>query len=176
MSLDTAELVVRSRKGDSGAFGCLVNRYQTPLFNGALRIVGNWDDALDVTQTVFLKVYEKLDTYDDSYRFFSWVYRIMINESLNLVRRRKSHGPLDDTIACKDKSPDQRCYESEIQEQVDRAIMRLPVEYRVVIVLRHFARFSYREIGFALELPGETVKSRLYTARRTLGAMLEKQE
>ena len=92
---DDAELVNRCLSGDQLAFEPLVTRYQKVLFNVALRMVGNYEDARDIAQTAFVKAFEKLDTYDPRYRFFSWIYRIMMNESLNYLQRRKFHEPLD---------------------------------------------------------------------------------
>ena len=90
-----SELIERGRRGDRQALGGLLNRYQGPVFNAALRIVGNPDDASDVTQSVFLKAFENLDRYDPAYRFFSWIYRIAVNESINHNKRRYRMHPLD---------------------------------------------------------------------------------
>ena len=77
------ELVERCRKGDRQALGELLGKYEKPVYNVAFRILGNRDDAADITQSVFLKVFEKLDQYKPEYRFFSWIYRIAVNESIN---------------------------------------------------------------------------------------------
>src|SRR4051794_34379795 len=82
-----AALVVRWRSGDRKAFAEVVLRYQRPVYNAAFWIVRNREDARDVTQTVFLRMDEHLDDYDARYRFFSWMYRIAVNEALNVVRR-----------------------------------------------------------------------------------------
>src|ERR1700722_8295824 len=81
------ELVQRYRGGDRAAFTELVTRYQKPIYNAAFGVLHRTDDARDITQEVFLKVAERLDEYDPRFKFFSWIYRIALNESLNLQRR-----------------------------------------------------------------------------------------
>src|SRR5882762_2699539 len=95
---DEDDLVQRTLAGDREAFGSLVEAYQRVVFNLALRMVGDAEDARDVTQTVFVKAYQKLSTFDQRNRFFSWLYRIGINESINLLHRRKSREELDDRM------------------------------------------------------------------------------
>lgn len=87
-SVDDAELVKRSLEGDTAAFEALVTHYQRVLFTVAVRMLGDREDARDATQNTFIKVYQKLNTYDPQYRFFSWVYRILRNECLNARRRQ----------------------------------------------------------------------------------------
>ncbi len=92
-NLDDPALVRRSLEGDAGAFEQLVSNYQRVLFSVALRLLGNYEDARDATQNAFIKVYQRLDTYDSRYRFFSWIYRILVNECLNARRDRQSRTP-----------------------------------------------------------------------------------
>ena len=87
-------LVERCREGDKDAFTELVIRYQRPIYNAALWILRKPEDASDVAQSVFVRVAERLDDYDPQYRFFSWIYRIAVNESLNLLRRNGRDEPL----------------------------------------------------------------------------------
>jgi RNA polymerase sigma-70 factor (ECF subfamily) len=89
-STDDVECVARCLRGESAAFEPLVARYQRVLFAVALRLTGDYEDARDATQNAFVRAYERLDTYDPSRRFFSWLYRIAINESLNLRRTQKA--------------------------------------------------------------------------------------
>src|SRR5215467_6550517 len=98
-----AALVLRCREGDRDAFERLVMRYQKPVFNVALRMLRNRQDALDVAQTSFLKAFEHLGDYDPSFRFYSWLYRIAINESLNALALRKPRAELDGNAA--DEAP-----------------------------------------------------------------------
>lgn len=151
-----------------------MDRYQKPLFNVALRMLGNVEDAEDVTQTVFLNAFRKLRTYDPKYRFFSWVYRMTVNESLNTLKRRKRTVPLDPErpVPAPGAGADRT---TEAQDLVGRALMRLTPDDRAVVVLKHFASFSYEEIADVLEIPARTVKSRLFTARDRLRTVLREQ-
>ena len=96
-------LVARYRDGDQAAFAELVVRYQRPIYNAAYWVVRRPEDASDVTQNVFLKVAEHLDDFDPQYRFFSWIYRIAVNEALNMLRRNGRDEPLDDEIELPDE-------------------------------------------------------------------------
>jgi RNA polymerase sigma-70 factor (ECF subfamily) len=169
---EDAELVARCVAGDADAFAPLVGRYQGPLFTVALRMVGDREDARDLTQGVFLKAFEKLSTFDPSYRFFSWLYRIAINECLNFRSRRKPQEALGEELAA-GETPELYARAEELSRGIEEALMKLPIEYRVVLVLRHFVDLSYDELSEVLLIPERTVKSRLYTARQLLGALLQ---
>ena len=166
-------LVQRCRGGDRRAFGDLVDRYQKLVFNASLRMLRNPEDARDVTQTVFLKVFEHLADYDPKYRFYSWIYRIALNESINTLERRHRHEPI-----AGDEVDERRGAEDEVSSQqtglrVQRALMTIKPEYRAVIVLKHFLDLNYEDIGQVLGLPEKTVKSRLFTARQLLKDALQ---
>ena len=150
--------------GQTDAASSLVDRYQKRLFNVALRMTNNTQDAEDVTQTVFLNAFLKMRSYDPQFRFFSWIYRMAVNESLNVLRRRKQMVTLEDFPAL-DGETDQAV---EAQDQVGKALMGLKPDDRAVLVLKHFVFFSYEEIADVLEVPVKTVKSRLFTARERL--------
>jgi RNA polymerase sigma-70 factor (ECF subfamily) len=167
-------LIRSAQNGDSHAFEALVDEYQGVLYNLALRMSGNAEDARDLTQNVFLKVWRGLDGYDPRYRFFSWIYRIAINESLNFVQRRRQHAELDEHIAADDLLPEDQAGHSELGEHIDQALQELSADYRQVIVLRHFQNLSYHEISEVLSVPEKTVKSRLHTARQQLGDILRR--
>jgi RNA polymerase sigma-70 factor (ECF subfamily) len=150
----------------------LVDRYEKVLYNVSLRMLNSPEDAMDVTQTAFIKAYEKLDTYNSKYKFFSWIYKIMINESLNVLNRRKPLYPVDSNLVSREKGPDEEYQENWMAERVQAAVANLPLDYRRLIVLRHFGNLSYRDMSGALDLPEKTVKSRLYTARQMLKDLL----
>ena len=130
-------------------------------------MLGNVQDAEDVTQTVFLNAFRMLRTYDPRYRFFSWIYRMTVNESLNMLKRRKRTVTLEDEpdIRAPGAAPDRV---AEAEDRVGKALMGLKTDDRAVVVLRHFVSFSYQEIADVLEIPVRTVKSRLFTARERL--------
>ena len=171
---EEAVLVARSLKGDGRAYGRLIDAYQHVLFNVALRMVGDREDARDVTQNVFIKAFENLSTFDCRHRFFSWIYRIMINESLNHVSRAKHLVPLDEAMVSPQKGPDVSAGEREVGEIIQRALLELSTDYKEVIILRHFVQLSHHEMSEALDIPEKTVKSRLHSARQILGGILRK--
>ncbi|HAL56930.1 MAG TPA: RNA polymerase sigma factor RpoE [Bacteroidetes bacterium] len=170
--LDDAVLVQRFLRGDQGAFEALLDRYQKPIFNAALRITNNSDDAADITQVVFIKAYEKLQSYNSKYKFFSWLYRIAINESLNYLQGRRQLEQIDDELPSSDQTPEQSIDREEIQEQIEAALLELSLDYRIAIVLCHLQGLSYREAGYVLDVPEKTVKSRLFTARKLMKDIL----
>ena len=163
-------------EGHRDAGESLVDRYQKRLFTLALRMTGDVQDAEDVTQTVFLNAFLKLRSYDARYKFFSWIYRMTVNESLNVLKRRKRSVTLEeeDEIPAPDASADEG-REAEAQDRVGKALQSLGPNDRAVVVLRHFLFFSYEQIADVLEISVQTVKSRLYTARERLRDMLREQ-
>jgi RNA polymerase sigma-70 factor (ECF subfamily) len=172
-SSDTEDLalVQQALAGQSEAFGALVTRYQKVMYTVALRMVGNTADAQDATQDAFVKAYQRLASFDTKQRFFSWMYRILVNECLNLNRDRRPEDALEGNEEGSG-TPFDTALESERREQIQLALLRLTPEYRTVVVLRHFAGQSYGEIAEALAIPEKTVKSRLYSARQRLGELL----
>ncbi len=171
-SVDAAALVRRCLAGDTEAFEPIVKAYQAPLYNVALRMLGTPEDASDATQTAFVRAYEHLDSYDFRHKFFTWLYRIVMNECLNVLRARRPTEPVPDDLA---GEKDDRLDAVDIEKRrraIQTAILALPVDYRQVIVLRHFADFSYEEISETVGVPVKTVKSRLFTARQRLGEQL----
>jgi len=168
-------LVKRYLEGQRDAASGLVDRYQQRLFNVAFRMLANVQDAEDVTQTVFLSAFRKLDTYDPRYRFFSWIYRMTVNESLNTLKRRKRMVALEDEpgIPALGAAPDRA---AEVEDRVGKALMWLNPDDRAVVVLKHFMSFSYQEIADVLEISVKTVKSRLFTARERLRLTLRERE
>jgi RNA polymerase sigma-70 factor (ECF subfamily) len=166
------ELVKRCLSGSEEAFETLVDRYQKVVFNVAYRMVGDFDAAEDITQSVFVKGFEKMTSYNPKFKFFSWLYRIAINESLNHIKQQKRMEALNPNIVSKEKSPEQQYGETEISRKVEEALMGLDPKYRIVLVLRHFRDCSYQEMSQVLQIPEKTVKSRLFTARQLLRSLL----
>lgn len=167
------ELLKRSRKGDRQALGELIRTYERPLFNAAYRILGNPDDASDITQAVFLRVFERLDQYDPKYKFFSWIYRIAINESLNQLKRGKRQQPLEEGGLAGPGTPEATAAAGDLSREIQAGLMELTEDYRTVIVMRHFSECSYRQISEILQIPEKTVKSRLYSARQLMKSKLQ---
>jgi RNA polymerase sigma-70 factor, ECF subfamily len=164
--LDRA-LVRRFLDGERAAGDELVNRYHRSVFNVALRMLGNVQDAEDVAQTTFGNAFIALDSYDPTYRFFSWIYRMTVNESLNTLNRRRNVVSLDGSfdVPATDAMSQSA---ADAEERVGRALLELKPDDRAVVVLKHFVSFSYEEISEVLDVPVKTVKSRLFTARERL--------
>lgn len=165
---DDATLVRRCREGDRTAFEQLVVRYQKPVFNAALRLLRDPEDASDVAQTTFLKVFEHLAEYNPSFKFYSWIYRIAINESLNALGARKPCEGFNGEEADAAPGPERQLEGQQTGRAIEEALMGIKPELRTVIVLRHFMHLSYQDMGEILLLPEKTVKSRLYSARQLL--------
>jgi RNA polymerase sigma-70 factor (ECF subfamily) len=167
---EDAAAVARCLEGQQDAYEAIVRRYQRGLFNVALRMLGNYEDARDATQTAFVKAYEHLDTFDPTQRFFTWLYRILKNECLNVIRARRPMTSVSlDLPAGHGADPVER---QERQQAIQSALLMLSADYREVVVLRHFTDLSYEEIAVTLGIPATKVKSRLYSARQQLGSLL----
>lgn len=160
-------LADRCKRGDDSAFRLLIIRYERPLYNVAYRVLGNADDARDVTQVAFMEVAERIDEYDPDHKFFSWLYRIALNAALNMLRgnRRKDALGEAEPQPVDAADPESRLADSEVSRRIQAALMQLNEEHRVVLTLRHFSGCSYREIGAIVGIEEKTVKSRLFEAR-----------
>ena len=168
-----AALILDCQRGDRRAQNLLINRYVQPIFNAAYRMLGDREDARDVTQTVFLKAFEHLDRFDPRYRFFSWIYRIAVNESIDQINRRGPPCPKTAQQASEARGPAELAESREVCARVQSVLMELQADHRAVIVLRHFAELSYQEIAQILEIPVKTVKSRLFSARHAMKDKLQ---
>lgn len=171
--LDDNTLVRRCLGGDEHAFEVLVVRYQAPIYNAVRRMVRDVEDANDLTQSAFLKAFQQLARFDSQYKFFSWLYRIAINETLNHLKRRGRHEPLDAEQASEDRDPENTLVGADVARHVQDALMSISAEYRAVLVLRHYHDCSYEDIAEIVGIPEKTVKSRLFSARRQLKELLE---
>lgn len=172
MELNDHDAVKECLRGNKQAFEVIVDRYQKPIYNLILRMVRDPEDAADLTQTVFVRAYEKLKTFDPRQKFFSWLYRIAINTSLNFVNQRKHTVRMDHAASYEDMTAHDQYEKAERAEKLGEALMRLRPEYRAIVILRHFHDLSYWEIGKILDVPEKTVKSRLFSARQLLRTFL----
>ena len=172
---DDRDLIRQCRNGDRQAFEGLLVKYEKPVFNVAYRMLSNIEDARDVTQTVFLKAFEHLDSFDERYRFFSWIYRIALNESINCLNKQSRYDPLDQEPQSDADGPAQQTGSAQMSDSMQAALMTITPAYRTVIILKHFVECSYQEISQILDLPEKTVKSRLYSGRQSLKEALVKE-
>jgi RNA polymerase sigma-70 factor (ECF subfamily) len=166
------DLVLRTRRGDSDAYGELVRRYQASVFNVCYRLAGERREAEDWAQEAFIRAYERLETFDSRLPFGPWIRRVAANWCLNrLARHRPPAVALDEE---RDRADPQAVDPAALSEQAERAaalraaLAALPPHYRVIIELRHFQELSYAEIAAALGLPLSDVKSHLFRARQLL--------
>jgi RNA polymerase sigma-70 factor, ECF subfamily len=167
-------LIQAAREGDKKAFGQLLRRHQKRLFRFVLGLTGSFDQAEDIVQDAFVKAYQALDTFEMGRDFYPWLATIARNRALNLIAREERKESLDkiqeqgfDT-ASKDPGPLAQVISSENQQRFYAALKKLPEQFRVVFVLRHFEELSYDEIAKQLKIAPGTVDSRLYRARQLL--------
>jgi RNA polymerase sigma-70 factor (ECF subfamily) len=170
-----AALVKQCLEGNIKAFERLIDRHQKTVFNVALRIINDYHEAEDIAQKVFIRAYESLASFDPKHKFFSWLYRMTVNESLNTLKQRQRITELDESVVSSDKTPEEHYEENEMKQQIEIALMRLDPEQRALIVLKHFQNMAYEDIGYIFDIPEKTVKSRLYSARQMLRTVLLKQ-
>jgi RNA polymerase sigma-70 factor, ECF subfamily len=173
---DDGALVRRCLAGDRVAFERLVVRYQKPVYNAALRLLRDPEEARDVAQTAFLNAFARIADYDPSYKFYSWIYRIAINESLHVLEKRRPLEEIRDDEADDAPGPEALLDSEQTAKAIEDTLMRVKPELRSVIVLRHFLHLSYQDMSDVLQLPVKTVKSRLYTARQILREQLLQRE
>ena len=174
-AVEDADLIERAARGAVEAFNLLVSRWEKRVYNYLLRITGNREDALDLTQDVFLKAYQNLRKLDDPSRFAPWLYRIAHNEAHSLFRKRR---PEADGAEWGDETGSgvlaggSTVFPMELTLAVASALDRLSPEQREAVVLKIYQGFKFEEISEILECPVSTVKSRLYTALEILKAEL----
>uniref|UniRef100_A0A832MLI3 RNA polymerase sigma factor n=1 Tax=Eiseniibacteriota bacterium TaxID=2212470 RepID=A0A832MLI3_UNCEI len=180
-----AETLERCRAGDERAYRDLVQRYQRQVYSLALRMVRSAEDAEDITQETFVRVFRNLDRYDPRRPFTAWLFTIAARLCIDAIRRRR-HRPValvqreegtdeERIVEVEDPGPGPEDLASR-QEEERRArdlIESLPPHYRIVVMLRHQQDLSYEEIAEALSLPLGTVKARIHRARALLKERLE---
>lgn len=183
--LTDIELVSRSMAGAADGFEELVRRYQRPIVGYVFRLVGSYDAALDVTQEVFIKVYNSLNKYSSEYKFSTWLYRIAHNAAVDHLRRNSLNAQSLETenedgtyqlqIESSAPTPEQVRERSEWRKEINSVVKCLPSAYRQLIQLRHGQDMSYDEIAEITGLPLGTVKNRLFRAREMMrGIFMER--
>ncbi len=177
------DLILRAQAGETEAFGELVRRYMRRAYYGALGLVGNHEDALDLSQEAFARAYRARARIDPELPFYTWLYQILRRLCFNFVRDRRSRRDklhqasswlADEAGTRVGETDPQRAVETtELRERVRAAIEQLPDREREVLVLKEFEGLRYREIAGLLGIPDGTVMSRLYTARKRLAVAME---
>jgi RNA polymerase sigma-70 factor (ECF subfamily) len=186
---DESRLAALARNGDRKAFAEIVKRYEKKIMKLGFRMLNQRQEAEDVAQETFLKVYNNLNRYDMTLKFSTWIYRIATNLCIDHLRRRKEQVSLDAfsadsanessnrelqaKIADKWSTPENQVILSELQDQVQKAVQQLPDKYRLAIVLRYMQELSLQEISEILDIPLSTVKTRIHRGREVLRKKLE---
>ncbi len=164
-------LAALALEGDDTAFAHLFNRYRDAIRQLLVQRTGSADDADDLLQETFIKVYLHLDRYNAAYSFGQWVYTIARNTFIDYVRRRSEELPIDERFSAPASSapnPEESVIHSQQHAQIERYLSMLPPHYGRLIALRLFDEYSYEEIAEQLSLPLGTVKTRIHRAREQL--------
>ena len=165
------ELVARFQDGDEGAFTLLMQRHERRVYNLAYRMLGGPEDARDATQDAFLSCFRHLPAFRGDAAFSTWLHRIAINACYDLARRRKPAASLDNDLVEPPATGD-HAERAAAAADVQRALLEIPADFRVVLILHELQDLPLDEIAQALEVPVGTVKSRLHRGRVALGRVL----
>jgi RNA polymerase sigma-70 factor (ECF subfamily) len=165
--------IQRAMAGDNEAFACLVEAYQTAVYNLAYRMLGNAAEAEDAAQETFIRVYTRLDTYDSERKFSSWLLAIASNYCIDRLRQRRFGWLSLDELPpwrwlASSSRPEEAVIRSEERDEVRQLLDQLPPHYRATVILRYWYDLSYQEIAEAMETTESAVKSTLHRARQML--------
>ena len=160
--VEDRDLIAKARRGSVDAYNVLVSRWEKRVFNYLLRLVGNREDALDLSQDVFLKAYQNLRKLEDPAKFAGWLFRIAHNEAYSLLRKNRPEGELSAEPRAGESSG--RMFPVELSLAVQGALTRLSADQREAVLLKIYQGFKFEEMAEILSCPVSTVKSRLYTA------------
>ena len=183
--VEEGELINRARRGDLTAYDELVKRYQERIYATIYHITANHEDANDLAQEAFIKAFHALKTFKGGSSFYTWVYRIAVNKTINFLKQRKNktqmslddldfhaeHDP-DLVALISDKTPRRDVALAELQEKLNAALQRLSEPHRLVVTLHDIQGLSHEEIAKIMDCNVGTVRSRLFYARQQLQAYL----
>ncbi len=182
---DEMELVKRARKGDLGAYDDLVRRYQERIYATIYHMTANHEDANDLAQEAFIKGFQALKSFKGGSSFYTWVYRIAVNKTINFLKQRKNRSQMSlndldfnaehdpDLVALiSDKTPRREISLTELQEKLNEALQKLSEPHRLVVTLHDVQGLSHEEIAKIMECNIGTVRSRLFYARQQLQGYL----
>lgn len=178
-----ADLIAKCQEGDRQAFNRLVMHYQNLVYSFLYRLAPNWNDIDDLAQEVFVRVFHSIKKLKDRTQFKGWLYRIAVRVFIDEQRRWKkrkerfvSDEQLLETRTDLNETPAQLLEQEQLQRRLQKALDRLPEEYRLAIVLREMQGLSYQEIANALKCSINTVRSRIFRGRQHLRRMLDIKE
>ncbi|MDQ6705444.1 MAG: RNA polymerase sigma factor [Acidobacteriota bacterium] len=169
-AVEDADLIQKTRKGDVEAYNLLISRWDKRVFNYVLRLVGSREDALDLSQDIFLKAYQNIRKLDNAARFAPWLFRIAHNEAYSLLRKRRP-----EVDSAEGEAPERgvtREFPIELSLAVSAALDRLNPDQREAVILKIYQGFKFEEMAEILAIPVSTVKSRLYSALELLKSEL----
>jgi len=167
--VEDRDLVLRARKGHVESYNALITRWEKRIYNYLLRLTGQAEDAMDLSQDVFLKAYQSLAKLDDAGRFSAWLYRIAHNEAMSHLRRQR---PEEELTEAHERPAGRRMAAVEVTLAVEAALKRLSEEQREAVILKVYEGFKFDEIAEILETPASTIKSRVYTGLESLKVIL----
>ncbi len=169
------QLVTLVLEGRNDAFRILVERYQKQIFALAYRLGGDHDEAQDMAQEAFVRIYQELAKFDCSRRFFPWMYRVAHNTCVNLLHKRPKDTTSLDTIFDAAEAdaggivdPSRQTEEKELHDVLNEALQTLPENYRLPLIMKYLENMSYQEISQHLGLPVSTIETRLFRGRKML--------
>ena len=172
-----------ARQGDREAFSCLVEAFQGPVYNLTYRMLGNAQEAEDAAQEAFVRAYRKMDSYDPSYKFSTWMLSIASHYCIDLLRRRRLKWvSLEDErlppaqLTSHQPGPEKQAMQSEREAAIAALLDTLAADYRATVVLRYWYDMSYEEIAETTGSTVSAIKSRLFRARRMLAEQLQETE
>ncbi len=178
------ELIAAALARDTSAFGELVSRYQNRLYGALVHMTGSAEDAKDVAQEAFVLAFQKLATFRGDSQFYSWLFRIAMNASVNFRRKNRSLGAsieatkervgLEPTDSRRDTQPDQPMEQAERQHLVREALAQMTEEFRIPLVMAEMEDMKYEEIADLLKCPIGTVRSRIHRGRAELREKLKR--
>ncbi|MFL5320324.1 MAG: RNA polymerase sigma factor [Myxococcaceae bacterium] len=190
MAIDDLSLVKRVRSGDQRAFRLLVERYQKKIYAVALGMLKDKEDAMDVTQEAFVKVYKYLDHFKGDSSFYTWLYRITSNICIDVLRKRQGGGmreqvEFDETMEMDTAeanigalgsrlgtNPQKSALRKELADKIQEALAQVPEKHRMILLMREVEGLSYEDLAKVLEIPKGTVMSRLFHARAKVQKIL----
>jgi len=166
-AVEDADLISSARRGDVEAYNLLISRWEKRVYNYLLRLVGNREDALDLSQDVFLKAYQNLRKLEEPGRFAPWLFRIAHNEAYSMFRKRRPEAETEaepEATEAEISFGGSGVFPIELSLAVATALDRLGADQREAVVLKIYQGFKFEEMAEILDCPVSTVKSRLYTA------------
>ncbi|MGH2710937.1 MAG: RNA polymerase sigma factor [Actinomycetota bacterium] len=166
------ELIRRHLTGDRAAFGALVERHQTRVYNLAYRMLGRPEDAADATQDAFVTAMRKLEGFRGASSFTTWLHRVTVNTCYDALRKRQREIPVEEEEQTDSPAPGDVAEESATAVDVQRALLEVPEEFRAVLIMHDVQGLPYEAIAEALGAPIGTVKSRLHRGRVSLARAL----